>query len=60
MNITIDILGADGKVAPNTWVEFDGKWRYYNNLEDYNTGYFWDIDVGEYSFDDDRYALTGG
>ena len=52
-------FGADGKAAQNTWVEFDGKWRYYNDLGDYLDGYFWDIDDGEYSFDDDGYALTG-
>lgn len=52
-------FGADGKAVLDTWVEFDGKWRYYNGLGDYYVGYFWRINDEKYAFDNDGYALTG-
>lgn len=52
-------FGVDGKAAQNTWVEFDGKWRYYNDDGDYFVGYFYFIDDGYYAFDEDGYVLTG-
>ena len=52
-------FGADGKAVLDTWVEFDGKWRYYNGLGDYYVGAFWRINDENYAFDNDGYALTG-
>lgn len=52
-------FGAAGKAVLDTWVEFDGKWRYYNGLGDYYVGYFWRINDEKYAFDNDGYALTG-